>query len=145
MNWQGHPDQGPSALPALDRELAAGQLNPLAHPGQPEAPVDRFEVEAVAVVLDPDRDRAVELLDRLAQRYRRVAAVSGRPPSFLALKLLFCVYSVYDHLSHSSSYTGVYSRNQTGGCGMVVLCCEIYGCKEGKRFSNLTLYILQVV
>lgn len=50
-----------------------------------------FDGTLAPIVADPASAAAapgaVELLDRLAQRYRRVAAVSGRPRSFLASRL----------------------------------------------------------
>ena len=63
FDWQRCRDAGAALWRRLDAQLSATERDPLAHSEQPEALVAGGGVEAVAVVLDGDRDCGSGLLD----------------------------------------------------------------------------------
>lgn len=73
-------------MTAADEQLAPFIDNP-----QSSGVLTDFDGTLAPIVADPSASRplpeAVEVLHRLARRYRRVAVVSGRPASFLAAHL----------------------------------------------------------
>lgn len=71
-----------------ESELDASRLAPFTDHPQSAGVITDFDGTLAPIVDDPEEarplDEAVDVLHRLAHRYRRVAVVSGRPASFVA-------------------------------------------------------------